>query len=97
MCSISINYGAGQHQNNLTEHDITEAVKWQWFLFQTYTVAITAARLAIIAFLLQIEANIPFSRKWLLYVVATINIGYNIAISVLQYIFTTAKMQIELR
>ncbi|KAL5323889.1 hypothetical protein ACEPPN_008431 [Leptodophora sp. 'Broadleaf-Isolate-01'] len=58
---------------------------WTWILFQTYVVSQMFGKLSIIAFLLEFERNVPAARKWLLYVVAFINVAVNMGTSSLQW------------
>lgn len=61
------------------------AIMWQWILFQTYVVAHMFGKLAIIAFLLEFERDLPLARKYLLYVVGAINVAVNMGTSSLQW------------
>ncbi|OBT68969.1 hypothetical protein VE03_01434 [Pseudogymnoascus sp. 23342-1-I1] len=85
FCNISVHYGAGQHMGNLDPEVAKVAIMWQWILFQTYVVAHMFGKLAIIAFLLEFERDLPLARKYLLYVVGAINVAVNIGTSSLQW------------
>ncbi|KFY00019.1 hypothetical protein V490_01520 [Pseudogymnoascus sp. VKM F-3557] len=85
FCNISVHYGAGQHMDDLDPEAAKVAIMWQWILFQTYVVAHMFGKLAIIAFLLEFERDLPLTRKYLLYVVGAINVAVNMGTSSLQW------------
>ncbi|KAH9218019.1 hypothetical protein DL95DRAFT_406353 [Leptodontidium sp. 2 PMI_412] len=85
FCTISVHYGAGQHTADLDKEAVKTAIMWTWILFQTYVVSQMFGKLSIIAFLLEFERNVPTARKWLLYVVAFINVAVNMGTSSLQW------------
>ncbi|KAJ5640219.1 uncharacterized protein N7484_008081 [Penicillium longicatenatum] len=70
--ALGVNSGLGAHKANLTETEITHAIKWNWINQSLGILATATGKLAIVAFLQQIHG--PESRK-------KVNILWGIAIS----------------
>jgi len=85
MTTISVHYGAGKHQDELSYSEVVNAVRWQWILFYVYVIASGFSKLAIIAFLLEFERNITSRRKYLLYAIGAVIIVTNYSTSALQW------------
>ena len=59
--ALGVNSGLGAHKADLTEIEITHAIKWNWINQSLGILATATGKLAIVAFLQQIHG--PESRK----------------------------------
>lgn len=96
--TISVLFGLGEHLADLLEKDselINKNQFYQW-IFTTFAIAaIALGKIAIIAFILQIEGSTTLGRrKWVLYFFAASNIVVNIIILPIIWVqcTPTAKM-----
>jgi hypothetical protein len=82
---MAVYHGTGQHIENVDPDDLATQMMLQWIVYQVYVVSHMFGKLAIIAFLLQFERDIPSKRKYLLYAVGAILIIVNLGTSSLQW------------
>lgn len=71
--TIATVYGIGNHQENLTENDVTTAIKYFWLGIYVCVLSVAISKLAVIALLLQIQGPTHPKMKWVLYFVGVSN------------------------
>ncbi|KAL6716688.1 hypothetical protein ACLMJK_006256 [Lecanora helva] len=65
--TVAARFGAGNHEDNLTEHDFSTAMHWIWVGNATTLISISFGKIAVVAFLLTIQGMTHKTRRNLLY------------------------------
>ena len=77
--TASAYYGLGNHQNTLPPSNIVQTNLWSWIGQVIAILCLVVARIAVISFLLSIQARTNNRGRWLLYIVGTIQGVINVA------------------
>lgn len=77
LVTVSVDYGIGSHQNDLSESDAVAAIKWGWINQLLSILATSLGKLAIVAFLQQIHGPEHRGRVIGLWALATSNLIVN--------------------
>ena len=73
ILTASVLNGYGNHERNLTKHDISEARKWEEVNTLIAMCAVVFGRIAVIAFLLRIQGNSRINWRYFLHAIWLIN------------------------
>ena len=77
--TVSVKYGLGMHQSLLSDADIVQTNFWSWIAQAIGIVDLAAARCAVIAFLLALQARTHRKGRWVLFFVGGLQGAINIA------------------
>lgn len=77
--TVSVKYGLGMHQAQLSDADIVQANYWSWIAQAIGIVDLAVARFAVISFLLALQARTNRKGRWALFFVGGLQAGINIA------------------
>lgn len=69
---MSVRYGLGQHESELADENIVQTNLWSWIGQILAILCLPLARIAVIAFLLSLEAGTTRRGRWILYVVGAL-------------------------
>ncbi|UNI14258.1 hypothetical protein JDV02_000905 [Purpureocillium takamizusanense] len=79
LMTISARYGLGNHEGLLSDEEIVQTNFWSWMAQVVAILAMAVGRLAVIAFLVTLQARTLIAGRWLLYLVGAaqglINLG----------------------
>lgn len=76
--TVSVRYGLGNHQTLLSDDDLVRTNLWSWVAQVLAILDLVIARIAVIAFLLSIQARTMYKSRYLLYFVGAIQAIINI-------------------
>ncbi|KAJ6446468.1 S-adenosyl-L-methionine-dependent methyltransferase [Purpureocillium lavendulum] len=79
LMTVSARFGLGNHEHVLSDADKIQTNFWSWMAQVLAIIAMAVGRIAVIAFLLTLQARTNVTGRWLLYVVGAaqglINLG----------------------
>ena len=82
MLTVSCVWGMGNHLPLLTTEQTKNALEWSWIGQMILIQSIGAGKIAVVAFLLRIQAGLNSKKtkylSWLLYFVAVTNVAINL-------------------
>ncbi|KAF2229477.1 hypothetical protein EV356DRAFT_438012, partial [Viridothelium virens] len=83
--TISASWGVGNHSDVLNKQDIVNAGRWQWIGLPLGVIAPGTGKLAIVAFILQLQGRTNFRKSLVLHVIAWSNMIFDILQCIMIY------------
>lgn len=66
----------GNHENQLSNHDFSNALHWVWVGNATTLISISFGKIAVVAFLLTMQGQTYKTRRYMLYFLCTSTVGF---------------------
>ncbi|KAJ3498636.1 hypothetical protein NLG97_g965 [Lecanicillium saksenae] len=79
LMTISAKHGLGNHEMLLGDDDIVETNFWSWMAQVVAIMALAVGRIAVIAFLLTVQARANRNGRWVLYIIGFLQAAINVA------------------
>lgn len=79
LMTISAIHGLGNHEHLLSHDNIVQTNFWSWMGQVVAIMALAVGRLAVIAFLLSVQARTNTGGRWVLYIIGFMQAAINIA------------------
>ncbi|KAI9667602.1 MAG: hypothetical protein M1821_000418 [Bathelium mastoideum] len=85
LFTVSAVWGSGNHSDVLTEHDMINASKWQWIGLPLGVIAPGTGKLAIVAYILQLQSRTNVKKRLILHGIAWLNMIFDIIQCIMIY------------